>query len=107
MLRESVRTSPTLAKLSAEAERLFYRLLVTADDHGRFLADPAIVRSQCFPRDDGKIRIHDVRRWLSELGEVIRIYSVGGELYGEFRTWSKHQRVRAATSRRRRRAMMG
>ena len=35
--------------LSAEAERLFARLLMKADDYGRYHADPRLVRAGCFP----------------------------------------------------------
>jgi len=35
--------------ISAEAERLFCRLLLKADDYGRFHADPRLVCSLCFP----------------------------------------------------------
>lgn len=36
MIKESICTSETLAQLTPEEERLFYRLLVNADDFGRF-----------------------------------------------------------------------
>ena len=35
--------------LSAEAERLFTRLIMKADDYGRFHADPRLLRAGCFP----------------------------------------------------------
>lgn len=35
ILKESITTSETLDSLSAEEERLFYRLLVICDDYGR------------------------------------------------------------------------
>jgi hypothetical protein len=35
--------------LSAEGERLFIRLLMKADDFGRFHANPKLVKALCFP----------------------------------------------------------
>jgi len=34
------------------AERLFVRLIMKADDYGRFHADPRLVRAACFPLED-------------------------------------------------------
>src|SRR3990167_6935164 len=99
MLRDSVRTSKTLHRLSAEGERMFYRLVTVADDHGRFIAEPAVLRSTCFPLDDGKIRVASVEKWRDELAqELITLYRAGDTTYGFFRTWEKHQTVRAKSS---------
>ena len=48
-LKPGVRDSDAINKLSALAETLFYRLLVTVDDFGRADARPAMVKAQCFP----------------------------------------------------------
>lgn len=45
IIKESICTSDTLASLSAEAERLFYRLMVQCDDFGLMLANPNVIRS--------------------------------------------------------------
>ena len=49
VIRESALNSPTLAKLSHGAERLFWRLTIIADDAGRFDAHPTVVKARCFP----------------------------------------------------------
>lgn len=51
--------------LSANSERLFTRLIMKADDYGRFHADPRLVKSNCFPLND--IECNDVSDWLEEL----------------------------------------
>lgn len=99
IIRESSRTSPTLDQISAEAERLFWRLITVADDHGRFEADPRILRATCFPLKDD-LKTDRVARWFLELVNcgLVLTYAVNGKQYGEFTTWRKHQRIRAEKS---------
>lgn len=52
--------------ISAEAERLFVRLIMKADDYGRFHADPRLIKAGCFPLID-TLRPNDLNRWLDEL----------------------------------------
>ena len=100
ILKESVCTSETLDALTPEEERLFYRLLVQADDFGRFDARPQIVRAKCFPLKTDAISVEQVSRWLERLAEVglIRLYTADGKPYLEFVTWEKHQQKRARKS---------
>lgn len=86
ILRESCRTSPTLAELSDAEERLFWRLITTADDFGRFQGEPSVVAAACFPRlleqwppsrcAEGLMRLQAVG--------LVRLYRVGDREYGEF-----------------------
>jgi hypothetical protein len=97
IIRESALTSTTLFRLSDGGERLFWRLVVLADDYGRFEADTQIVKSKCFPLwSDGKLKVGQVERWLGELVDVdaIQLYVVNGRRYGYFPGWERHQRVR-------------
>lgn len=86
--------------LTAEAERLFWRLTTVADDHGRFEAEPMVVMADCFKAMLNKVRITQVQAWLSELVTcgLVTAYVSGGKRYGEFTSWTKHQRVRSETS---------
>jgi len=72
---ESVR----LDGISAEGERLFTRLIMKADDFGRFHADPRLVKSGCFPLLDN-LRTNDIARWLDELStrRLVFLYEAGG-----------------------------
>ncbi len=94
IIRESARTSPTLDALSAEAERLFWRLVTVADDHGRFEADPRIVLATAFPLRIGRFEPETVAVWLSELTQAgaVHLYTIGERTYGRFPTWTRHQR---------------
>lgn len=100
-IKESCRTSRTLAKVSASAERLFWRLTTYADDFGRMPADADIVRAACFTVMLDTVREGQVVQWLDELAAVdlIRFYpGEDGKRYAFFPTWGKHQRTRAKHS---------
>ena len=99
IIRESCRTSPTLAQLSHGAERLFWRLTTVADDYGRFEADPRTLKGVCFSVVDSVTTRH-CQRWLDEMdhaGLVVK-YSVNSKQYAYFPTWPKHQRKRPSKS---------
>ena len=80
-LKPGVRDSETIDSLSPQAENLFYRLLVTVDDFGRFDARPAMIKAQCFPIKES-ISINKCKDLLEELNEknLIYIYEVAGKL---------------------------
>jgi len=81
LIREGITTSEPLAFVSFEAETLFYRLLVVADDFGLFDARPVIVRARCMPLRD--VTGQQVGEWLRELAEhsLIVVYEVGAQPY--------------------------
>jgi hypothetical protein len=99
-IKESICTSETIDKLSAEEERLFYRLIVNCDDYGRMDARPEIIRSKCFPWKVDKIKIKDIELWLSRLHvvELIILYEHYEKRFLEFLTWHEHQQIRANKS---------
>lgn len=99
-IKESIRTSDTLAEISAEAERLFWRLIVTADDFGRFDARPNIVLGQCLSSFIGQFTSSQVSVWLRELEQasLIQMYTVENRDYLVLTKWNKHQQTRAKTS---------
>lgn len=65
-LRPGVRDSKKIDRLSPMAEVLFYRLLVSVDDFGRFDARLTMIRSTCFPLKDG-LELATVEQLLHEL----------------------------------------
>lgn len=91
-IKESARTSKNLNTVSDFAERLFWRLITTADDYGRFLACPQIVKSICFPLSD-TMKAFKIEQALGELhtAKLIGLYMVGDRHYGWFMNWVKHQ----------------
>jgi hypothetical protein len=95
-IRESIVTSKTLEKCSSDAERLFFRLTVIADDAGRFNADPRVVLARCFPLFAGKWKSSRVVPWIDELArhEAIVLYTnATNDQFGYFPNWKKYQRV--------------
>lgn len=68
--------------LSADEERLFTRLIMKADDYGRYHADVRLVRAGCFPLLTN-IRDTDISRWIAacEKAGLIVVYSVNGRSY--------------------------
>ena len=68
--------------IPADAERLFIRLIMKADDYGRYHAEPRLLRSGCFPLSD-HLRVNDLIRWLDELSsrQLILRYEVGGRKF--------------------------
>ncbi len=90
-IRESCRSSRNLDRLTDFEERLFWRLLTTADDYGRFMADPELVRAACFPYKS--LSVEKVGSALEGLQShsLISLYAVDNRQYGEFVTFEKHQ----------------
>lgn len=79
IIREGVTTSEPLSAVSFEAECLFFRLLVVADDFGAFDGRTVIVRAKTMPLRD--VSVAQTESWLRELAEqglVVR-YEVGGK----------------------------
>jgi hypothetical protein len=94
-LKEGIVDSALIDSLSPEAEVCFYRLVVVADDLGRFDARTAIVRSRCFPLKEQSNFSAKVETWLSELADKLLIlrYRVAGQPYLQIAKWD--QRVRS------------
>lgn len=99
-IKESCRTSKNLHAVADFSERVFWRLLTTADDYGRCLACPAIVKSHCFPLQE-KLSNARIATALHDLAthNLLRLYRVDDREYAEFVTFEKHQGApRAKTS---------
>lgn len=90
-IKESCRSSKNLDKLNDFEERLFWRLITTADDYGRFQACTELVRAACFPyRSISTANINKALIGL-QTHKLITLYQVEDRWYGEFVTWEKHQ----------------
>ena len=58
--------SEAVNDVSWQAEVLFVRLIMKADDFGRFSANPKLLKSLLFPLKDG-FRESDISSWLQEI----------------------------------------
>jgi hypothetical protein len=86
--------SEVIDKLSANAERFFFRLMLRADDYGRYHAHPQLLRSNLFPLKSD-IRSSDVSQWLTECEAValVRTYESDSKRFLEIPKFN--QRVRS------------
>jgi len=67
--------------LTANAEVLFTRLMMKADDYGCFHANPKLIRAALFPLKD--VRESDISRWMDECQKsaLIAFYESDGKKY--------------------------
>ena len=100
VIKESITTSDTLAQVSAEAERLFWRLVVLADDYGLYDGRPMTILGKGFTAFLGTIKPKDVASWMDELeaAGLIRRYAADGKSFVQLLTWDRHQQTRAKRS---------
>lgn len=99
IIKESIRTSDSINELSWFEECLFYRLIVSCDDYGRFDGRTAIIKGTCFPLKDG-VTVKNIESALSKLASagLVKRYVVDGKPYLSLSTWERHQNVRAKKS---------
>ena len=77
ILREGLLESEAIDLLDAEAERFFVRLMLRADDFGRYHANPAMLANMLFPlRRDIEPKM--VENWLNQCqrAKLLRVYQV-------------------------------
>jgi len=93
-LKSGVRDSESIDKLSPLAETLFYRLLVTVDDFGRFDARPAMIKANCFPIKES-VTLNKCKDLLGELKEsgLIHVYESDGKQYLQMCKWDNKPRA--------------
>ena len=98
ILKESITTSEDIDSLSPDAEILFYRLMVKADDFGIYYGNAKIIRSNCYPLRVDDTPAESVEEWLDELeaaGLIERYRAADERIYLRFVKWQKHQQIRA------------
>ncbi len=91
LLRVQTLTSRRHGAGSAEAECLYNRLMLVADDFGRFHGDPQLIQSACYPRGE-----RDCTPAFLELLEDgrVRQYEHEGEPYVVFEKWNQTTRAK-------------
>lgn len=74
-------TSEAVDQLSSDAERLFTRLIMKADDYGSFHSNPKLIRAACFPLKE--LKDSRISEWINECIEagLIFKYVVDGKEY--------------------------
>ena len=94
ILKDSICRSEEIDSLSWFEEVLFYRLIVTCDDYGRYDGRAKVIKGTCFPLKD--ITEKDIDKALSKLSAVglVKIYEIQEKPYLQLITWGEHQRIR-------------
>lgn len=94
-LKSGIRDSEAIEKLTPIAENLYYRLLVTVDDFGRYDARPPMIKAACFPVKDS-INAAKTEVLMKELAEnnLIEIYMVEGKPYLQMTKWDNIPRAK-------------
>jgi len=94
-LKSGIRDSEAIEKLTPLAENLYYRLLVTVDDFGRYDARPPMIKAACFPVKDS-INADKTEVLMKELAEnnLIEIYMVEGKPYLQMTKWDNIPRAK-------------
>lgn len=105
VIRGDIVSSRSLSRVSWQADWLFHKLILAADDFGRMDGRPALIRAQCMPLRD--VPLADIEAWLVELescdgsgkGPVLR-YEMDGSPYLQLVNWEKYfsKQKRAARS---------
>lgn len=98
-LREAYITSERIDAASSDSRDLFVRLLLVADDYGRFFADPRIISSKCFPLSASARKCpHSADKCAQLLAEcvkvgLVQVYEADGKRFLQINQW--HERVRS------------
>ena len=95
ILKESIKYSEKIDKLTWFEEVVFYRLLVSADDYGCMDGRPVLLKNELFPLKETvtKKAIEDAISRLASVGLLCR-YTVSGKPYLALPSWERHQRIR-------------
>lgn len=95
MLNKVIILSKKLNHISEGAENLYYRLLVSVDDYGRFHADPGILKGQIYTLR--KISTSLIAKRIDELQKIglIKLYKNNDEIYLEIIGFEKNQKFRS------------
>ena len=99
VIKDSITCSKQIESLTWFQEVMFYRLMVKADDFGRFYADPQIIKCELFPRKKDLTE----RATLDgldalEKANLIKRYTWEDEIYLQIVKWFDHQQSRATKS---------
>lgn len=90
ILRDGALHSRAMNTISLQAECLFYRILMVADDFGLFEADTFSLKSRCFG-SRSEVLIEQLAQWRDEIAaqELILLYEHDGRALGAVNKWKQ------------------
>lgn len=96
-LKESICTSGTVTGLSLLGQVLYFRLIVTCDDYGLFIASEPVILGRCFPFDSHHFATIGILAVLGELQDagVIHLYTDRGRPFGQILNFTIHNPPRS------------
>lgn len=99
ILKESIRESDSIDSLTWFEEVLFYRLIVSCDDYGRFDGRISVIKNRLFPLKEN-LTLKTVSCAIDKLvtAGLVALYEFEGKPYLYLPTWTAHQNVRAKRS---------
>lgn len=100
ILKESICTNDQIDELSLFEEVFFYRLIVNADDYGRYDGRIPVLKARLFPLRGDKIKDSDIEKALVALVQtgLLERYRVKGRPYIRLTGWERNQQIRAKKS---------
>lgn len=98
IIKESICTSENIDQLTPFEETVFIRLMVNADDFGRFDGRAKILSARLFPLKN--ITPEEMTNALQSLvsADLVTVYEVDGKPFIHLNSWEKHQQTRASKS---------
>jgi DnaD/phage-associated family protein len=96
MITSAIWTDAEYAALTMRQRLLWIGILTNADDQGRLVGHPGMVRSLVFPLDD--ISLSDIDSDLTCFADLqwVSLYEAGGKRYIQILKWWEHQQMRWA-----------
>jgi len=94
MIDPGIWESEQVHELTSRQFKLYVFLISSADDEGRFKANPKMIASSCFPLDEDYTS-KECAEDLESMGSIglIRLYSVGNRPYGLHPNWTEYQYI--------------
>ena len=99
IIKESICVSESISELSWFEEVLFYRLIVSCDDYGRFDGRIQVIKNRLFPLKDS-LTAKNVGEAINKLVRVglVSLYEYDGKPFLYLPSWNDHQNIRAHKS---------
>ena len=101
IIKEGICANDQIDQLTPFEETVFYRLIVNADDYGRFDGRLAILRARLFPlKNEKQLKDTDLKAALESLARVdlLKMYKCDGKPYVCLTGWERNQQIRAKKS---------
>lgn len=96
VIREGYLESERINALTPPAEIFFFRLMLKADDFGRYTSHASLLKAHLFPLKIDRIRVADISRWIAECEKagLIALYVSDSKQYLLIRNFRQRLRMK-------------